>query len=231
MSGLNLTNALTSTNASIGNSLASSVTGTGQTQTKLNQADFIQLLVAQVKNQDPSKPMDPSQFMNQLAQFSTVSGVHDLNTSFTSLADKLSSGQALQAAGLVGRDVLVAGGNGLLETGGSISGQITLPQSAANVTLKVVNAQGVEVRSLPLGSAPAGDLLFKWDGFADDGSVAPSGNYSIQAQALIADQQQALDVAVNTRVNSITLGQNKAASQLNLAGGESIPLNQVLAIK
>ena len=75
----------------------------GASSQELNQTDFIELLVAQVKNQDPSKPMEPSQFMNQLAQFSTVNGVQELKGSFDGLAEKLSSGQSIQAAGLVGR--------------------------------------------------------------------------------------------------------------------------------
>lgn len=234
MADLNLGSAVSPVNSAIGNSLASNITaqqGTGKAGAELNQADFIELLVAQVKNQDPSKPMDPSQFMNQLAQFSTVNGVKDLNTSFNSLAGKLTSDQALQAAGLVGRDVLIAGDTATLENGGSIKGRITLPQSAADVTLKVVNAQGAEVRSLPLGSAREGTLQFQWDGFEDDGSAALPGQYRLVAEGLIGGEQQGLDMAVETRVNSITLGQEGAATQLNLASGEIVPLGQVLAIQ
>ncbi len=212
----------------LGNKLGSSGIGG---QTNLDQSDFIELLVAQVKNQDPTKPMDPSEFMNQLAQFSTVNGIQDLNTSFNSLAGQLTSEQALQAAGLVGRDVLIPGGDAALVAGGSISGQISLPQPASNVTLKVTNAQGEEVRSLPLGSGPAGELLFKWDGFEDDGSAAPAGSYRITAEGLAGNESQAFSVAIETGVNSVTLGQDNASTQLNLAGGGTVSLSEVLAIK
>ncbi len=199
--------------------------------TDLDQADFIELLVAQVKNQDPTKPMDPSEFMNQLAQFSAVNGIQDLNTSFNSLSGQLTSEQALQAAGLVGRDVLIPGGEATLFEAGSISGQITVPQSASNITLKMINDRGVEVRSMALGSGESGELQFKWDGFEDDGSTAPAGRYRLVAEGYINNEQQAFTVAVESNVSSVTLGQDNASTQLNLAGGGSVSLNEVLEIK
>lgn len=231
MPELNLGNITSPLNSAANGSLGNNLKASGGNSTDLNQADFITLLVAQVKNQDPTKPMDPSEFMNQLAQFSTVNGIQDLNTSFNSLAGQLTSEQALQAAGLVGRDVLIPGGGAVLQDGGSISGEITLPQSASNVTLKVTNAQGVEVRSLPLGSGSEGSLLFKWDGFEDDGSVAQAGQYSLTAEGLIGGEQQAFSVAVETGVRSVTLGQDNASTQLNLADGGTIALSEILAIK
>lgn len=200
-------------------------------KTSLKQSDFIQLLVAQVKNQDPTKPMDPSQFMNQLAQFSTVNGIQDLNTSFNSLSGKLTSDQALQAAGLVGRTVLLSRADASLQAGGSVSGQITLPQAAQNVSLKITDSSGVEVRNLSLGNGKAGDLLFKWDGFEEDGSAAPAGKYHLVAEGFTGGKQQAFTMAINNNVNSVTLGQDNASTQLNLADGGSVSLSDVLAIK
>ena len=79
---------------------------------ELSQGDFIELLVAQVKNQDPTKPMDPGQFMTQLTQSSVVNGINELQKSFDTLANKLSSDQSLQAANLVGRTVLLTSDQG-----------------------------------------------------------------------------------------------------------------------
>lgn len=197
----------------------------------LNQADFMELLVAQIENQDPTKPMDASQFMDQLTQLSTVSGIGDLNTSFNSLANKLSSDQSIQATNLVGRDVLVPGGEGILDEKGAISGSITLPQSASDVNLKVYNAQGEEVRNLQLGGYAAGEVQFQWDGFYDDGSAATAGKYSLVAEAYINSKQQAVELALDTRVDSITLNQNGTGTTLNLASGESVPLSFVQQIK
>ncbi len=130
----------------------------------LDQADFMELLVAQIKHQDPSEPMNPSQFMDQLTQLTMVNGVQDLNNSFTELADRLSSDQSIQAANLVGREVLVPGGYGVLDESGTMSGVVSLPQSASDITLKIYSSNGEEVRSLPMGGFSAGELPFQWDG-------------------------------------------------------------------
>ncbi len=197
----------------------------------LDQADFMSLLVAQIENQDPTKPMDASQFMDQLTQLSTVNGIQDLNTSFNSLADKLSSDQSLQAANLVGRDVLIPGGRGILNENGAISGSVTLPQSATDLTLKIYTPQGEEVRTLPLGGYASGEVQFQWDGFFDDGSSANAGYYNIVAEAFMDGTQQAVEVALDTRVDSVILNQDGTGTTLNLASGASVPLNSIQQIK
>jgi len=202
---------------------------------ELTQSDFIELLVAQVKNQDPTKPMDPGQFMTQLTQSSVVNGINELQKSFDSLATKLSSDQSLQAANLVGKSVLITSDQGYLSTGESISGQLNLDGNASDVTLNIYNSQGEQIKSLPLGSNNNGDLQFKWDGIADDGSVAPAGNYLVTAEAFVNGQQQAVEVALDYRIESININRNTDGSQagtlLNLASGQSISLSDVLEIK
>ena len=198
---------------------------------ELGQSDFIELLVAQVKNQDPTKPLEPSEFMNQLAQFSTVNGIQELKLAFDTLADKLSSDQSIQAANLVGRDVLVPGGKGRLESGGSLSGELSLSQQSSEVTLHVVNAYGENVRTLQMGGHDAGRVQFKWDGLSDDGSAVEPGIYTITADALIEGNTQAIAVSLETRIDSVTLNQDGSGTILNLASGESAPLGLVQQIK
>ena len=203
----------------------------GKSAEKLDQSDFIELLVAQMNNQDPTKPLDPSQFMNQLAQFSTVNGIQELKTAFDSLASRLSSEQSLQAAGLVGRNVLVAGGQGMLTPGGTVAGVVDLPQQTSELNLRIVNAAGAEVRSLPMGGHGEGPVQFQWDGFADDGSAVRPGRYTVIAEALIDGNLQAIEVEVETRVESITLNQDGSGTMLNLASGETMPLRSVEQIR
>ena len=225
MNELNFDSAMATSSTALNSAAASS------SSAELNQSDFIELLVAQVKNQDPSKPMEPSQFMNQLAQFSTVNGVQELKTAFDSLATKLSSDQSLQAANLVGRNVLIPGNTTSLTIGGNVAGQIDLPARATEVTLKVVNARGEQVRNLPMGGYDAGAVQFQWDGFADDGSAAGPGTYHVSAEAMIAGNSQAVEIQIENRIESITLNQDGSGLTLNLASGESVPLSQVQQIK
>ena len=203
----------------------------GKSAEQLGQSDFIELLVAQMNNQDPTKPLDPSQFMNQLAQFSTVNGIQELKSAFDSLAGRLSSEQSLQAASLVGRSVLVPGGQGvltahLIETCAQVHQQRT-----SELNLRIINAAGVEVRSLAMGGHAGGPVQFQWDGFADDGSPVVPGRYTVIAEALIDGNLQAIEVDVETRVDSITLNQDGSGTMLNLASGESMPLGLIEQIR
>lgn len=222
---------LDSSLSSINQTAFNSSTAPDQSSNELDQADFIELLVAQIKNQDPTKPMDPSEFMNQLAQFSAVNGIQELNTSFDSLATNLTSDQALQAAALVGRDVLIPGGYGLLDASGVINGQVNLSQPATDVNLTIINAQGETVRTLSLGGYGEGQVQFQWDGFTDDGSASAPGNYQVIAEAMINGSQQAVEVELEIRVDSITLNTDGLGTVLNLASGESVPLSLIQQIK
>ncbi|NNJ96641.1 MAG: flagellar hook assembly protein FlgD [Gammaproteobacteria bacterium] len=222
---------LDSTLAASAQSNVNTAAAVGESAKALGQADFIELLVAQIKNQDPTKPLDPSQFMSQLAQFSTVNGIQEMKDSFDSLAGRLSSEQSLQAAGLVGRDVLVPGGLGLLTVGGSISGQVDLPQLTSQLNLRVMDEYGVEVRHLSLGGNGEGSVQFQWDGIADDGSSVLPGRYRVIAEALIDGELQAVETSVDTRVASVTLNQNGSAPLLNLESGDSMPLSNVQKIR
>jgi len=202
---------------------------------ELSQADFIELLVAQVKNQDPTKPMDSAEFMSQLSQSSMVNGINELQKSFDSLAVQLTSDQSLQAAGLVGKSVLLPGGQGLLNTGGSISGNVNLERQASDVKINVFNAQGELVKTLPLGGQSAGDFQFKWDGISDGGTAVAPGNYLVTAEALIDGDQQAVTVSIETRIDSISINQSgkggTSGTLLNLANGQTVSLNEIEQIK
>jgi flagellar basal-body rod modification protein FlgD len=131
--------------------------------------------------------------------------------------------------------VLLPGGQGLLSAGDAISGQLNLDQQSSDVNINIFNSRGEQVKILALGSNSAGDVLFKWDGFADDGSVAPPGNYSMTASALIDGNQQAIEVSLETRIDSISINQSvdgsPAGTLLNLASGQSVSLDAVQQIK
>ena len=220
--------------SSLINSSAANNAVTNKPNDELSQSDFIELLVAQVKNQAPTKPMDPSEFMNQLTQSSMVNGINDLQKSFDSLATKLTSDQSMQAAGLVGKSVLLAGGETLLAAGGSINGQVNLEQTTSNVKIDIFNSSGELVKTLPLGGHKAGELQFKWDGIGDGGTVVPEGEYLVTAQALIDGDQQAIQVSLETRIDSISLNNSdgtQAGTLLNLASGQTVTLGELQEIK
>src|SRR6188472_253169 len=100
-------------------------------KTELNQEDFLTLMVTQLKNQDPFKPLEPAQYVGQLAQFSQVSGLSDMNKQITSLTDSLRGNQVLDGAGLIGRTVIAPGNTIYLSE--AAEGETRGPQGLVNV--------------------------------------------------------------------------------------------------
>lgn len=192
------------TNALQGLGLATA--GTPHRDDKLAQQDFLKLMVTQLKNQDPLKPMENGEFLSQIAQFSTVTGIQDLQGSFTSFSEGMKSNQALQAASLVGRSVLVPVDGGIEHKAGALKGVIELPQSVSNLTLSVYNAAGQVVRRIDMGQHPAGMQSFEWDGRMSNGQAAAPGKYRIEATAAWNDKTTALNAMAAAPVQSVSLG-------------------------
>ncbi|RLJ19323.1 hypothetical protein DJ030_09890 [bacterium endosymbiont of Escarpia laminata] len=195
----------------------------------LGMDDFLNLMITELNHQDPTKPMDNSQLATQISQFSTVSGIQDLNSAFTGLSADLTSGQALQAANLVGHEVLVATNSGWLSNGGSVRGVTELPSSAADLTVRVTDASGALVREIELGSQSAGQIKFSWDGYDDRGNYMPEGVYEITAHATVDDAELSPYVYLNAKVDSVNLGGADGLG-LNIQGLGQISMNNVAQI-
>lgn len=145
----------------------------------MNEAEnrFLTLLTTQLKNQDPLNPLDNAQLTSQLAQISTVNGIEKLNATLQKLLTGMGDSQAMEAAALVNRGVLVPGSSMTLGEKGGIGG-FELATPADDVTVTIKDANGLVVRSLSLGAQDAGIVPFVWDGKADGGAQAALGNYS-----------------------------------------------------
>ena len=205
-------------------------TATSKDNSALQMQDFMNLLVTELTNQDPFKPMENSEMATQISQFATVSGIEELNTSFSGLATNLTSGQALQAAGLVGRQVQIPSNNAHLPTGGSISGSVYLPESSSDITLRVTNSQGELVREMKLGMHQAGEFSFNWDGADDAGEYLESDVYHVSLQANSGEKTIEPEMLINAEVNSVSLGAPGQPIALNLTGLGTISFNDVTAI-
>ncbi|MDX9993769.1 MAG: flagellar hook assembly protein FlgD [Rhodocyclaceae bacterium] len=150
----------------------------------VNEAEnrFLTLLTTQLKNQDPLSPMENAELTSQLAQISTVNGVEKLNATLQTLLSGMTETQAMQAASLVNRGVLVPGSAMALGEQGGIGG-LELASSADEVTVTIKDANGLVMRTLNLGAQEAGVHPFVWDGKTDSGEAAALGNYSYSVSA------------------------------------------------
>ncbi len=172
--------------------------------TDLDIDDFLTLMTAQLKNQDPTEPLDSTAFVAQLAEFGTVSGIQSMEVSLDSLSESLRSSQALQGATLVGRDVVVAADSIVFTSGDTVQGELTIPEGTANVTFTVKDASGQIVRHIDI-PAGAGTTGFVWDGLDDSGIAVGSGTYRLEAVANVGGSAEAVEIALTGRVSSVTI--------------------------
>jgi flagellar basal-body rod modification protein FlgD len=197
----------------------------------LGGTNFLTLMLAQLKNQDPTSPVDSNQFLNQLASLSTVQGITQLNTSFGSLSTSLVSSQALQASSLLGHQALVSSKTANLTAGGSVSGAIDVPQTTSQAVVNISDSSGSLVRQINLGAQSTGLANFSWDGKLQDGSQAAAGQYTLSAQfAGATSGATAASTYVNGVVQSVTMGAGQTGLTLNVSGLGSVPFSGVKQI-
>ncbi|MGH8387748.1 MAG: flagellar hook assembly protein FlgD [Pseudomonas sp.] len=210
-------------------SLASAA-GSATGKKALGKDAFLQLLVTQLKNQNPLEPQGNGEFVAQLAQFSSLEGITTLNTTVSGIAGTFGSSQALQASSLVGRSVIAPGDKSVVDTTKGMTGSVVLPQSVAQTTVKITDKDGKTLRTITLSDQPAGNASFTWDGKDDAGNVAPTGTYNFSAATTIDDQSVALITNLPATVNSVTISQTGGELMLNLAGLGSVALSKVQTI-
>jgi flagellar basal-body rod modification protein FlgD len=220
-------------------SSATSLTG----GVNIGGTDFLTLMLAQLKNQDPTSPLDSNQFLTQLAQLSQVQGISQLNTSFSTLASSLTSSQALQASSLLGAQVLVASSTASIQANGTVSGAVQVPQNTSDVVVSVADSSGALVQQIDLGAQSTGLANFSWDGTVSGGTQAPAGTYTFTAQVAGAASGTAATTYINGLVQSVSMGGTAASPTstngttagsggltLNVSGQGSVPFSSVLQI-
>jgi flagellar basal-body rod modification protein FlgD len=233
------------THATTGTGTGTGTTGTGSTGstgsssstpatdgTTLGGTDFLTLMLAQLKNQDPTSPVDSNTFLSQLAQLSEVQGITSLNTSFSALSGSLTSNQALQASSLLGHQALVNSTTATTATAGAaVTGAVSVPQTTSQVVLNISDASGQLVSQINLGAQSAGLASFSWNGMTGNGSQAPAGTYTLSAQyAGSTSGGTAATTLVNGTVESVSMGAGSTGLTLNVAGVGSVPFSNVQTI-
>jgi len=172
-----------------------------------NFETFLTLLTTQLKNQDPTAPMDSNQFTQQLVQFSQVEQQIETNTNLASLIAQGASMTAAYATSYLGKVVSVTNGLASLDEG-EANWTYTLDAAASEATLTVTDLQGKVVFTGPAGKT-AGTHDFAWDGKDNNGNALPGGAYRLTVTAAAADGAR-----VNTSVASAGL-----VGQIDMTGG------------
>ena len=193
---------------------------------RLDQTAFLRLMITQFRNQDPTKPKDPSEFLGQLAQFSTVSGIQDMQGSIGDLSSALRSQNILGGAVLVGRDVLAPGSSLNLAAGQTVSGSLDVPAGAASVDVEIKDSVGQLIRRMTV-TPQSGLTEFSWDGLTERGVAAGAGHYSISATARVGTGTESVPAYINTHVQSVTIDPTTQGLVLNTRELGAISLGDV----
>jgi len=204
---------------------------------ELGQDAFLQLMITQMKNQDPLAPQSNSEFVAQLAQFSSVQGLEKLNTNFNTFSSSFNSNQALQASSLVGRSVSVETDTSMLVDKGIISGNVKLDSATSDMKINIYDDKGALAAQVPVGTVPAGDANFRFDGqnievngelldWTTGEKALPPGSYSFEVMASQNGKQEQLTTSLSVNVNSVTIGAD-GKLVLNLAGVGPVDMSKI----
>jgi flagellar basal-body rod modification protein FlgD len=179
----------------------------------MDQSDFLRLMTTQLTTQDPFNPVDNTQMVAQMAQFSQVAGIAEMNASLKALVDGAGSSRLGDMSGWIGRSVLVESDSAAALPDGSYAGEIALPANADQLTLSLIAPDGSIAHSEDLGSPDAGSVPFSWDGKGPAGEAVP-GPLKIVVTARAGGDTVQTATAAWTRVGGIQSPANGAATRL-----------------
>ena len=211
------------------NSLSQSSAPLRDPEEELGKTAFLELMIAQIQNQDPLEPAKNEDFIAQLAQFSSVEGIQNMNESMDTLVASLRSGMAMDAAGLVGRNVLIQTHQTALNTHGGLGGTVEVDTAIPNLTVDIMNASGQVVKRLEMGATNRGEIRFNWDGLDDSGQPMPQDYYRVAAYSAIDGTRQDFAVNLPDLITSVSITEQGLVA--NLAGGTSVPAIQIKEIQ
>jgi len=210
-----MTTTTTTTNSPIPASTAlPGVTMASKPAGSMDQSDFLRLMTTQLSTQDPFNPVDNTQMVAQMAQFSQLAGISDMNKSLASIASVLAPGRLADAASWIGRSMLTQSDIATPLQDGSYAGQISLPADADQVNLSFVDQKGQFVHSETLGAQKAGDLSFSWNGKDANGNVVANGPLRIVVDANSGGQAVSATTATWTGIAGIQSPANGGATKL-----------------
>jgi flagellar basal-body rod modification protein FlgD len=190
---------------------------------QINQTDFLQLITAQMKDQNPLSPSDPTQFVTQLEGMSQVSAMQSMQAS-------MQASSIMNGTSLIGHSVLAPGTQATLATGGAIGGAVTAPAGTTNLTVNVQDSTGATVDSFTVKPADSGLTSFVWNGATNTGATAPAGTYTLAVTATVDGKATPLDPMVVNKVDSVLVDPTTNAVDVETDTGNTVPLSSIVSV-
>jgi len=209
---------------------ASAVSGAANSGSKaLDKEAFLKLLVAQIANQDPLKPMEGTEFVTQLSQFAAVEQAIAQSTQLGNMSAQLGGIANNNATDLVGKEVTVRGKTMAFDGVTSSTSAVTIDAAATKMTAQIIDANGKTVRTLELGAHGAGAIPITWDGKDTSGAPAAKGTYTLRVSASAADGTAVASTQdVKGVVAKITF--DKGYPELTLDNGATCPISDLVGV-
>lgn len=189
-------------------------TTTGNPAAGLNQNDFLRLMTTQLTTQDPFNPVDNTQMVAQMAQFSQVAGISEMNRSLQAIVQSLGAGRLSDAASWIGRSMLVESDVATPLRDGTYAGEIDLPEGAEDVTVSFVDSNGAVIHSQALGAQGAGNTAFSWNGRDEAGQAIAGGPLRLMVTARVNGATVTPATATWTSIAGIQSPANGGATRL-----------------
>jgi flagellar basal-body rod modification protein FlgD len=192
----------------------------------LGQSDFLKLMTTQLQNQDPFAPMENAEFIAQMAQFSTVTGITDMGTQLKGIAEQLGEFRIATAANLLGNSVMIPGNYARPDAQGEIHGMLDLPSASGVTNLTFSNAAGDVLHHMELGPQAAGLVGFAWEDVPQ--SVLEGGDaIRIEAFADMGEGMQSLTPSVYAEILAASTGDPTTGVMLDVRDYGSIPAAEI----
>jgi flagellar basal-body rod modification protein FlgD len=192
----------------------------------LGKDEFLKLLTAQLQQQDPTQPMDNTEFVAQLAQFSSLEQMSNVNDTLTKMLTAQTTSLQTGSAELVGKTAMLSGDEITLEPGDtSAKIGINLDKAAAGATVDILAADGTTVIELEQGAMSAGANTITWDGKDANGDAVAAGQYTARVAAVGTDGQSVTFTQTSSaRITGMTF---KDGTPTYIAGGKTLQLSDI----
>jgi flagellar basal-body rod modification protein FlgD len=198
-----------------------------KTNEDMGKQEFLTLFTAQLQNQNPLEPVKNEAFVAQLAQFSQLEALTNMQGSLDNFVKSYSGERMLGSAALIGKKVSVIDTPTQLTSGGVIDGSIDLPMGASEVQLSVHDSQGRLVQELVAGPQLPGTAPVSWNGKDATDKPAPSGLYRLSATALVNGKSVTVPVSTLSTVRAISSNPADGSVSVEVDGGKTMLLTDV----
>ena len=180
----------------------------------MDQNDFLRLMTTQLTTQDPFNPVDNTQMVAQMAQFSQVAGIAEMNQSLSRIASSLGGSRLSDAASWIGHSMLVESDIATPLRDGTYAGEFSLPEGADSVTISFQDANGAVVHTETMGAQQAGNVAVAWDGKNEAGEYTAGGPLRMIVTATKGGQTSEAATATWTSIGGIQSPSNGTTSKL-----------------